>query len=175
MEVGNRRGSITSSVILQLEEEAAEARRQEEETARSRWLILPSSNFHHFWLGIIGPLIVYNVIWVPLEVSRMVEASVLHAQVRTKRAHLLQQDPSLVLSRVSNLRRRAQADFILDFFFYIDMVINLRTAFVDKDNGICLDAKKIAKRCTPSAQLNAHAAVAPSLSNGVAADAHGHT
>ena len=86
--------------------------------ARAAWLILPYSRFLKIWLAIIGPLIVYNVIWVPLEVSQMASAGTVHGQI----------------------------DFILDFFFYIDMVIIFRTAFVDRDNEIVLDGKVIAKR-----------------------------
>ena len=113
-----RRESLTSSVLDRLEHEASQQRKLDGRKARAAWLILPYSRFLKIWLAIIGPLIVYNVIWVPLEVSQMASAGTVHGQI----------------------------DFILDFFFYIDMVIIFRTAFVDRDNEIVLDGKVIAKR-----------------------------
>lgn len=113
-----RRQSLTGSVLDVLELEAAEQKAIEERRARRLWLILPHSRFLQSWLLIIGPLIVYNVIWIPLEVCQMATASQLHAQV----------------------------DFVLDFLFYIDILINFRTAFFDAENALCLDSKVIAKR-----------------------------
>lgn len=117
--MAGRRASITTSSVLDtLEAEAREQKKLVERQARHAWIVLPDSRFLRAWLCIIGPLIVYNVIWVPLEVSQMAKAGRTHAQI----------------------------DFCLDFFFYIDIIINLRTAFVDSDNEVCLDGKKLAKR-----------------------------
>ena len=71
-------------------------RKNDEKLARQRWLIMPNSLFLKCWLAVIGPLIVYNVIWVPLEVSQMAQTDKTHGRI----------------------------DFILDFFFYIDIAIN---------------------------------------------------
>jgi hypothetical protein len=106
------------TVLDTLEAEARDQRKLEERLARAKWLILPDSKFLIFWLSLIGPLIVYNVIWVPLEVSQMARSDRTHGQI----------------------------DFILDFFFYIDIAINFRTAFHDKENELILDWKQISKR-----------------------------
>ena len=94
-----------------LEIEAREQAKLEQRQARALWLLLPDSKFLQGWLCIIGPLIVYNVIWVPLEVSQMVRPNEVHGQI----------------------------DFILDFFFYVDMILTFRTAYIDKDNELVLD------------------------------------
>ena len=113
-----RRQSLTTSVLNTLEEEALQQRRRDEINAWRAWLILPNSRFLKLWLAIIGPLIVYNAIWVPLEVSQMAVANKLHGQV----------------------------DFVLDLFFYVDLVINMRTAYISKENELVLDGRLIARR-----------------------------
>lgn len=115
---GGRRGSITKTVLATLEAEAREQSKLESSEARKARLILPNSTFLYFWLAIISPLIVYNVIWVPLEVSQMACASQIHGRV----------------------------DFILDFFFYLDILVNFRTAFINKENELVLDQWVVAKR-----------------------------
>ena len=115
---GGRRRSITRTVLDNLELEALEQRRNERKRARGAWLILPNSRFLKVWLAIIGPLIVYNVIWVPLEVSQMAVPDKNHAKV----------------------------DFILDLFFLADLIINFRTAYVSKENELVLNGKAIACR-----------------------------
>ena len=114
----NRRASITGTVLGTLEQEFKDQRKLEARRARAAWLILPNSTFLKVWLAIIGPLIVYTAIWVPLEVSQMATADTLHGQI----------------------------DFILDFFFYVDIVINFRTAYIDDENELVLNSKLIAKR-----------------------------
>jgi hypothetical protein len=113
-----RRASMTRTVLDTLEMEALEQRALEQRQAKHKWLILPNSLFLKVWLAIIGPLIVYNVIWVPLEVSQMARPDCLHSDF----------------------------DFILDFFFYIDIIINFRTAYVNKESELVLDGKAIARR-----------------------------
>ena len=95
-----RRASLTRTVLDNLESEAQEQMLRDKKNANAAFLILPNSTFLKVWLAIIGPLIVYNVIWVPLEVSQMTRADRVHGQI----------------------------DFVLDFFFYADILINFRTA-----------------------------------------------
>lgn len=113
-----RRASLTQSVLDRLELEAQQQRKLDYRRAKAKWVILPDARFLTVWLAIIGPLIVYNVIWVPIEVSQMAAPTTTHGQI----------------------------DFILDFFFYVDMILTFRTAYIDKDNELVLDGKQIANR-----------------------------
>ena len=116
--VAKRRSSLTGTVLANEEQRMEEQKRMDRDQARKAMLILPNSIFLKLWLAVIGPLIVYNVIWIPLEVSQMAVADTVHSKI----------------------------DFVLDFFFYVDIFVNFRTAFINKENELVLEPRVIAKR-----------------------------
>jgi len=120
-----RRGSFGKEDFAALaakkeaDQEALELQRAQERLAWSKKFLLPNSKFLEYWLGVIAPIIVYNVFFVPIDVMIMEK---------------------------EGCDWQCYMEYAFDFLFFIDMIINFRTAYFNDDNELVLDNKKVFNR-----------------------------
>ena len=105
--------------------EAMELMRIQQRQARQKLLLLPTSTFVTVWAGwIIGPLVVYTCIAVPLDVSFNF----------------------VTYMAADDLTAMFIVDRVVDVCFAIDIAINFRTAFYSAENELVLDGKQSARQ-----------------------------
>lgn len=103
--------------------EAQEIRRLEQRKARKLWLLLPDDPQLDVWqVWVMGPLIIYSCIVVPVIVAWDLQTTV----------------PQDVV------------DYVFDFTFLVDIFVNFSSAYYDDDKEVVLDRKLISKRYAKS-------------------------
>ena len=117
-----RRKIPLSAEEVEANREAAELQRAQARAARAHLLIIPDSPLLNIWqLYILGPIVIYIVVYMPIELMF---------------GEALPKSDAVTYF-----------DFALDGLFWLDIIINFRTAYKnEEDETIVVDLKKIAHR-----------------------------
>ena len=81
--------------------------RSQERLAWSKKMLLPNAKFLDYWLALLAPIIVYNVFFVPIDVMIMEK---------------------------EGCDWQCYMEYAFDFLFFVDMIINFRTAYFNDDS-----------------------------------------
>ena len=71
-------------------------------------MLLPNTKFLEYWLALIAPIIIYNVFFVPIDVMVLEE---------------------------EGCDWRCNMEYFFDFLFFMDIIINFRTAYFNEDSA----------------------------------------